>query len=188
MTLLVVRSVVRGALITGLAMALAVGLVDALYAAAGVAGAAPLLQIGALKLVLGLARRGGADRARRCARCTARSASGSAARPTPRSATPRRAFATAFAATASNPLTIASWAAVFAATTTAGATDSAAGTVALLIGVGLGSLGWYVALTCVVALARRHIGDGLVRGVDLVAGAGLVVFGGLLGARSISES
>ena len=187
MTLLVVRSVVRGALITGLAMALAVGMVDALYAAAGVAGAAPLLQIGPLKLVLGLAGAAvlvflgvrtlhSAFRVRLGGETDAEVA------------TPRRAFGTAFAATASNPLTIASWAAVFAATTTAGATDSAAGTVALLIGVGLGSLGWYVALVCFVALARRHIGDGVVRAVDLIAGAGLVVFGGLLGARSISES
>jgi putative LysE/RhtB family amino acid efflux pump len=178
---------VRGALITGLAMALAVGLVDALYAAAGVAGAAPLLQIGPLKLVLGLCGAAvlivlgvrtlhSAFRVRLGGETDAEVS------------TPRRAFATAFAATASNPLTIASWAAVFAATTTAGATDSAAGTVALLVGVGLGSLGWYVVLTCVVALARRRIGDGLMRGVDLIAGAGLVLFGGLLGARSVSDS
>ena len=97
-------------------------------------------------------------------------------------ATPRRAFATAFAATASNPLTIASWAAIFAATTTAGATESGASTVALLVGVGLGSLGWYVVLACAVALARRRIGDRVVRAVDVIAGAGLVAFGGLLGA------
>jgi len=53
-TLLLVRSVLRGAVITGLAMAAAVGLVDMLYATAGVAGAAPLLQIGPLELILGL--------------------------------------------------------------------------------------------------------------------------------------
>jgi putative LysE/RhtB family amino acid efflux pump len=168
-------------------MAAAVGLVDALYAAAGVAGAAPLLQIGALELVLGLLGAGvlvflgtrtlySAFRVRLGGETDEEIA------------TPRRAFATAFAATASNPLTIASWAAVFAATTTAGATDTGASTVALLVGVGLGSLGWYVVLSCAVALARRHIGDSLVRTVDVIAGAGLVAFGGLLAARSVSES
>ena len=40
-------------------------------------------------------------------------------------ATPRRAFATSLAATASNPLTIASWAAVFAAASTAGIASNA---------------------------------------------------------------
>ena len=44
-------------------------------------------------------------------------------------ATPRKAFLTSLAATASNPLTIASWAAVFAAASTAGAADSSATTV-----------------------------------------------------------
>lgn len=186
-TLLLVRSVVRGALVTGLAMAAAVGLVDALYAAAGVAGAAPLLQIGALELILGLL--GAAvlvGLGLRTLHAAFRVRLGGES--DEEIATPRRAFGTAFAATASNPLTIASWAAIFAATTTAGATESGASTIALLVGVGLGSLGWYVLLTCVVALARRRIGDRVVRAVDLVAGAGLVAFGGLLGARSISDA
>jgi putative LysE/RhtB family amino acid efflux pump len=186
-TLLLVRSVVRGALATGLAMAAAVGLVDALYATAGVAGAAPLLQIGPLEMVLGLL---GASvlvvLGARTLHAAFRVRLGGESEE--EIATPRRAFATAFAATASNPLTIASWAAIFAATTTAGTTGSGASTVALLIGVGLGSLGWYVGLTCVVALARQRIGDRVVRIVDVIAGAGLVAFGGLLGAKSISDA
>ena len=42
-------------------------------------------------------------------------------------ATPRRAFVVALGATASNPLTIASWAAVFAAASTAGAAEGVGG-------------------------------------------------------------
>jgi putative LysE/RhtB family amino acid efflux pump len=186
-TLLLVRSVLRGAVITGLAMAAAVGLVDMLYATAGVAGAAPLLQIGPLELILGLV---GASvlivLGLRTLHAAFRVRLGGES--DEEVATPRRAFATAFAATASNPLTIASWAAVFAATTTAGATETGATTAALLVGVGLGSLGWYVLLSCTVALARARIGDRVVRVVDLVAGAGLVAFGGLLGARSIDDA
>lgn len=186
-TLLLVRSVLRGALATGLAMAAAVGLVDALYAAAGVAGAAPLLQIGSLELLLGLL---GAAVLVVLGLRTLHSAFRVrlGGETNEEIATPRRAFATAFAATASNPLTIASWAAIFAATTTAGATESGATTVALLVGVGLGSLGWYVVLSCAVALARRRIGDRVIRAVDVIAGAGLVAFGSLLGAKSISDS
>ena len=73
-------------------------------------------------------------------------------------ATPKRAFVVALGATASNPLTIASWAAVFAAASTAGATEGAA-VLALLAGVGLGSLTWMVLLTGGVSLARRYVGD-----------------------------
>ena len=102
-------------------------------------------------------------------------------------ATPRRAFATGLAATASNPLTIASWAAVFAAATTAGATSTAAGTLALLAGVGLGSLSWHVVLTGVVALVRGRITDRGLRIADLLAGSGLVVFGGLLGLHTLRD-
>jgi putative LysE/RhtB family amino acid efflux pump len=43
---------------------------------------------------------------------------------------------TTLAATASNPLTIASWAAIFAAASSAGAAAGAAGTLALLGGAG----------------------------------------------------
>ena len=101
-------------------------------------------------------------------------------------ATPRRAFATALAATASNPLTIASWAAIFAAASTAGAV-AGGGTVALLAGVGLGSLSWMCVLTGGVALARRSIGDRIVRVVDVIAGVGLLAFGGALAWRTARD-
>ena len=55
--------------------------------------------------------------------------------------TPRRAFLTSLAATASNPLTIASWAAVFvAALHRVGGASRARTPRALLAGVGVGSL------------------------------------------------
>jgi putative LysE/RhtB family amino acid efflux pump len=102
-------------------------------------------------------------------------------------ATPRRAFATALAATASNPLTIASWAALFAAASVAGAADTAASAVALLLGVGLGSLTAVTALAVGVALTRRWVGARLLRAVDTAAGAGLLGFAGVLGWRTLRE-
>ena len=56
-------------------------------------------------------------------------------------ATPRRAFLTALGGTASNPLTIGSWAAIFAAASVAGAADTTAGAVLLVAGVGAGKPG-----------------------------------------------
>jgi putative LysE/RhtB family amino acid efflux pump len=184
-SLLVVRSVLRGSLAVGLAMAAAIGLVDLLYAMAGIAGAAPLLEIGPLRLVLGLLGAGvlvalgvrtlwSAWRVRLGGEAD------------DEVATPGRAFRTALAATASNPLTIASWAAIFAATSTAGATDTAAHTLALLTGIGLGSFLWYVMLVGAVALGRRHLGERALRAVDVIAGAGLVAFGALLAGRTLS--
>ena len=101
-------------------------------------------------------------------------------------ATPRRAFVVALGATASNPLTIASWAAVFAAASTAGAAEGTA-VFALLAGVGLGSLAWMVFLTGGVSLAGRFVGDRLLRTVDGLAGMGLIGFGGLLAFRTLRD-
>jgi putative LysE/RhtB family amino acid efflux pump len=101
-------------------------------------------------------------------------------------ATPRAAFVTALAATASNPLTIASWAAVFAAAATAGAA-AGAGAALLLAGVGLGSLTWMTILAAGVSVARPWVGPRLLRAVDGVAGAGLLGFGGLLAYRTLRD-
>ena len=57
----------------------------------------------------------------------------------------------------------------------------------MLAGVGIGSLAWFVGLSCGVALARHHVGDRLVRTADAVAGAGLVGFAGILAYQSATE-
>lgn len=185
-SLLLIRTVLRGAVLSGLALGCAVALVDTLYAALGVAGAAPFLQIEPLRLALGLLGAGVliALGARTIWTAFRIRLGGETAAEL---ATPRRAFATGLAATASNPLTIASWAAVFAAATTAGATSSAAGTLALLAGVGLGSLAWHVVLTGIVALVRGRITDRGLQIADVVAGSGLVLFGGLLGLHTLRD-
>jgi putative LysE/RhtB family amino acid efflux pump len=187
MSLFLIRSVLRGSLRTGLAIGAGIAVIDTLYAAAGAAGAAPVLTIesvrivfgvlGALVLaVLGVRTLHSAFRVRLGAEADEEVA------------TPRRAFATSLAATASNPLTIASWAALFAAASVAGAADSAASAVALLLGVGLGSLTSVTALAVGVSVTRRWVGPRLLRTVDAVAGAGLLGFAGVLGYRTINES
>jgi putative LysE/RhtB family amino acid efflux pump len=187
-TLLIVRSVLRGgrALAVGLAMAAAVAGIDLLYAAVGLAGvgtvlngastrlwlgvvsAAILIVIGARTLWIGWRARFGLESADDVV-------------------APRRAFLTAVAATALNPLTIALWTVSFPAAAPAEATRSTAAAAALLLGVGLGTLTWYGGFSTSVALVRTRVGPRLLRLVDVASGAGLIGFGSLLGSRALLE-
>jgi putative LysE/RhtB family amino acid efflux pump len=188
--LLCVRSVLRGAFTTGVAIGAGAAVIDLLYAGLGLAGAASLLEIDALRVSLGiagaivLAAIGG-----RTLWAAFRVRMGGEA--PGEVATPRRAFATALAATASNPLTIATWAAIFAAASTAslgGAGDSVPSAALLLAGVACGTLTAFTALSTLVALVRSRFGPRLLALVDGVAGAGLLGFAGLLGWRTAHDS
>jgi putative LysE/RhtB family amino acid efflux pump len=103
-------------------------------------------------------------------------------------ASPWRAFLTSLAATASNPSTILSWAAVFAAASTASAVDGTPETLLLCLGVGCGTLTWFTTLSLTMAALRRRVGDRLLRAIDVGSGLGLLVFSGLLGVRAARES
>jgi putative LysE/RhtB family amino acid efflux pump len=95
-------------------------------------------------------------------------------------ATPRRALLTALGGTASNPSTIVSWGAIFAAASTAGLVHTTAAAVLLVAGVAIGSLTWVSLLATGVALAGRSLSARVIRVTDGVAGAGLMGFGGVL--------
>jgi putative LysE/RhtB family amino acid efflux pump len=179
MSLFLIRSTLRGGWAVGLAIGAGIAVVDALYAAAGAAGAAPLLTIGPLRLVLGLA--GAAVLVVLGARTLISAFRVRHGLEVPSEvAGPRRAFLTSLAGTASNPSTIASWAAIFAAASVAGASDSTVSAAVLVAGVALGSLAWVTVLASVVAVARRAAGERALRTADAIAGAGLIGFGGAL--------
>jgi putative LysE/RhtB family amino acid efflux pump len=183
MSLFLVRSTLRSGWVVGLAIGAAIAVVDAIYAAAGAAGAAPLLAIGPLRTVLSLL---GAAVLFALGVLTLRSASaGDSVRAD--ATTPRRAFVTAIAGTAANPATIASWAAVFAAAGATGATDTPTGATLLVAGVGLGSLAWVSLLATGTAGARRAVGPRTARIADIVAGAGLLLFGAALALHAVSS-
>lgn len=152
------------------------------YAAAGSAGAAGLLEVAALRTTLGLL--GSAVLVVLGLRALQTVRRPLLAGDLPAEiATPTRALRTSLAATASNPMTIAAWTAVFLATTTAELTRGAAGTGLLLLGIGLGTLIWFTALTGVVRLVRGRVTDRGLRGVDIASGLGLVAFGVVLAVR-----
>jgi threonine/homoserine/homoserine lactone efflux protein len=187
-TLLIVRTVLRGgrAIAVGLAMASAVAAIDLLYAGVGLAGigqvlegniattvfgvvsATILITIGVRTAWTGLRARIGLEDAADVVE-------------------PSRAFLTAVAATALNPLTIALWTVSFPAAAPHAASHSLAHAAVLLLGVGAGSLLWYSAFSITVALVRRRVGDRLLRIVDVMSGLGLAGFGGLLGVRALER-
>lgn len=100
---------------------------------------------------------------------------------------PRPAFATALAATALNPLTIALWTIAFPAAAPTAATSSAAGAAAVVVGVAVGTLTWYCGFATIVAAVGRYVGDRILRAVDVLTGAGLVGFGSYLGYRAVAD-
>jgi putative LysE/RhtB family amino acid efflux pump len=177
--LLCVRTSVRFGFRPGAAVGAGAATVDTLYAALGIAGASALLEIDALRISLGLA---GAVVLALIAARTLWSAfrvrdGGEAVEEV---ATPGRAYATAVVATASNPLTIASWAAIFSAASVAGLSAAP-----LLVGVAAGSSTWFAILAGISAGAGRRATPRALRIVDVVAGMGLAAYAGVLGARAL---
>jgi threonine/homoserine/homoserine lactone efflux protein len=186
-TLLMVRSTLRGSAAIGLAMAVGVSLVDLLYATLGLAGlsqfarssvvqlglgafgAASLAVIGARTLWLGLRARVGAETG------TEVDAVG-------------RAFTTAVAATALNPLTMLLWIVSFPAALSSQLDGSLRDDVLVLGGSTAGTLAWYCSLAVAVAFAGRWLATGLLRCIDVAVGAGLLAFGGILGYRVASDA
>ncbi|MEN3279759.1 MAG: hypothetical protein V7607_899 [Solirubrobacteraceae bacterium] len=188
-SLLIVRSMLRGgrAIAVGLTMAGAVALVDVLYATVGLAGAGRLLDAGGPRTVLGVVSAAilvgiGVRTLWRGVRAR------NGLEEDGEVATPGRAFGTAFAATALNPLTIALWTVSFPAAAPRAAAASSADAAALLCGVALGTLAWYCGFAAVVAVAAQRVGQRLTAALDVVIGAGLVVFGALLGYRTLLDS
>ncbi len=186
-SLLCIRSVLRGRMATGLGIGLGAALIDVTYAALGVAGVTQLLRIASLRLALGLTGAavllliGG-----RSLWSALRIRTG--LETDEETISPGRALRTALIATASNPLTIVSWAAIFAAASTARVAHTTPAAVTLLAAIGLGSFTWFTVLSGLVAIVRRRVSERGLRLVDAVSGLAIIGFGGLLGYRTVREA
>lgn len=178
MSLFLIRSTLRSGLRTGLAVGLGIAVVDGLYAALGATGVSPLLLVDPVRLGLGIVGAGVLSwlglRTLFAAWQVRAGLEGDAA------SDPGSALRQSLAATAGNPATILSWAALFAAT-------GQRSPVPLVAGVWLGSLTWVTALATLTAVSRRAVGPRASRVADVVAGVGLLGFGGSLGWRSLHE-
>ena len=149
-SLLCIRTATRSGFRAGAAIGMGAAAVDLLYALCGVAGAAALVQVEPIRIALGFA--GAVVLAVMGWRTllTAWRLRLGGERPDD-VATPAHALRTGIIATASNPLTIISWAAIFGAAATASLVATPQGAVALVAGVGVGSATWFLVLTGVVS-------------------------------------
>jgi putative LysE/RhtB family amino acid efflux pump len=185
--LLCLRSTLRGGFLVGVAIGAGAAVIDMVYAALGVAGASRLLEIDPLRVALGLV---GAVVLALLGLKTLASAfrvrlGGEADEEV---ASPSRAFVTSLGATASNPMTIVAWAAIFSAASTASVVSSSRVAAIVLVGaVCVGSFVWFVLLSAGTAAGRRYLGPKLVSAVDVVSGIAIVGFAGLLGWRTLSD-
>lgn len=179
------RTALRWGFGAGLAIGLGAATVDTAYAALGVPGAARLLEMPGLRVGLGLV---GAVVLTLLGLRTLwfawRPRSGGSELDADASS-PLRGLRISLLATASNPLTIATWGAIFAAAAAAGVVRTASTAVALLAGVGVGSLTWFSLLSAGMAVLRRRLGLGGLRLADVVAGTGIVGFAGWLGWQAL---
>lgn len=95
------------------------------------------------------------------------------------------AFASTFALTASNPMTIVSFVGVIAALGAPGA--GTAGTPWLLVaGVFAGSMLWWLILVGIVRVARRAVSPAALRGVDLLTAAVLLGTAAWVASRALA--
>jgi putative LysE/RhtB family amino acid efflux pump len=100
---------------------------------------------------------------------------------------PRHALRTGLVATASNPLTILTWGAVFSGAAVADVAAAPSTALAFVIGIGLGSLLFHLALSGVAAAVGTRMGESALRWTDAISGAGLIGFGLLLGVRTVRD-
>jgi len=101
---------------------------------------------------------------------------------------PRDALRTGLVATASNPLTILTWGAVFSGAAAADVAAGPATATAFVTGIALGSLFFHLALAGVASVLGSRMGTTALRWTDAISGAGLIGFGTLLGVRTVQDA
>lgn len=182
-SLLIIRATLRNSIASALAIAVGVASVDVCYATCGALGAGRLLAgHPGMKLALGLAGIGVLAYMGVKTMWTAlRVRLGAETEQELRS--PSGALVTGLLVTASNPLTILSWAAVFAAASAGHRLSD--GTPWFLLGIGAGSLTSDGALIALTASVRQRLTERMLRWADAGAGAGILGFASVLAWRTL---
>ena len=96
------------------------------------------------------------------------------------------AYGSTFLLTITNPMTILSFAAIFAGAGLVTATNDTLAAVWIVVGVFCGSAAWWLLLSGGVSLLRSRIDSGVMLWVNRVAGAILVIFGALAVGRALT--
>jgi threonine/homoserine/homoserine lactone efflux protein len=184
--LLCVRTSARYGWRPGAAIGVGAATVDLAYAVLGALGAAALLQFAPLRIGLGLLGAGvlmflGARTLRDAFRIRL------GAETSAEVVAPRQALRTGLVATASNPLTILTWGAVFSGAAVANVAGSSASAAMFVAGIALGSLTFHLLLAGVSAAVGGRLGERALRWTDAISGTGLLVFGAVLGVRTVQD-
>jgi putative LysE/RhtB family amino acid efflux pump len=184
--LLCVRTSARYGWRPGAAIGLGAATVDLGYAILGALGAAALLQFAPLRIGLGLIGAAvlvyiGARTLRDAFRVRMGAEDESDV------LQPRHALRTGLIATASNPLTILTWGAVFSGAAAADVAAGPASAAVFVVGIALGSLLFHLVLATVASLVGGRMGTTALRWTDAISGTGLIGFGILLGVRTVRE-
>lgn len=185
--LLCARTSARFGFAPGAAIGAGAATIDLVYAVLGALGAAVLLQFEPLRLALGLA--GAAVLAWfgiRTLRDAFRVRLG--AEDSLEVITPGAAYRTALLATASNPLTILTWAAVFSGAAVADLAGEPWHAAAFVLGTAIGSLVSHLVLAGAMSAIGARLGETALRVIDVISGVGLLVFGAVLGYRTIQST
>jgi len=171
-TLLVIRRTLGSGWRMGMASGLGVASADAIYgavAAFGIGAASELLI--SLSRPLGLV--GGAV----LVVVGARTVRGAHEPPAATPATTRglaRAYGSILALTLTNPLTVLLYAALVVSV---GVPATTAGAASLWLGLGLGSVAWWLVCVSAVAVLRTRVSPGVLRIITLVSGVIIAIFG-----------
>ena len=185
--LLCARTSARFGFRPGAAIGMGAATVDLGYAVLGALGATALLQVTALRLGLGLI--GAAVLVYLGARTLwdawrVRDGGESDLEVI----SPSAAYRTALMATASNPLTILTWAAVFSGAAVSENAGSPAMAAAFVVGTALGSLISHLVLATVMSAVGARLSTGALRVIDVISGLGLIAFGGVLAHRTLTST
>lgn len=185
--LLCARTSARFGFAPGASIGAGAASIDALYAVLGALGASVLLQAAPLRVALGLAGAAvlvwmGLRTLHDAWRMRAGAESDIEV------VTVGAAYRTGLIATASNPLTILTWAAVFSGAAVSDIAGDASRAAAFVVGTTLGSLVMHLGLAFVMSAVGARLGTTALRVIDAVSGVGLVMFGGLLGVRTVQST
>jgi len=175
----IISSTLRAGFAIGAAMSAGVALIDLAYATVGVSGVAAALRSPTVARVAGLLGAAVVAWLGLAALRAARHPDVTSGRAVP--ANPVRAFGLSLAATAVNPATIGSWAAIFAGLGTSGHNLPA-----LVAGVGLGTLVWLTTLSGVISVIRRGLSRRGFQLADALSGACMLVLAGVLAVRAFA--
>lgn len=185
--LLCARTAARFGWRPGAFIGVGAALVDMAYAGLGALGAAALLEITGLRLVLGVAGSlvvvflgvrtvHSAWRIRQGMELVSEVV------------TPGAAFRTGLIATASNPVTVLTWGAVFTSVSLTDISSRSMSSIAFVLGIGVGSALVHVVLAVIMARVGRLLSRRVITLMDLGVGLVLIILGTMLGIRAFADS